>query len=139
MKKRELVSTIMSKDLITVNQSNGLEDVKKIFDEHKIRHLPVVSGKKIIGLISKTDITRVTYNVGQKEVQDQVNTGIFHTFTIDDVMTKNVIAVSPDATIHEVAQILSENEFHALVVEKEGEVKGIVTTTDIIKYLLEQY
>lgn len=139
MKKREPVEKIMSADLVTVNITNTLFDVKEIFDTKKIRHLPVVSGEKVVGLISKTDFYRATYGIGQKEVQEQVNNAIFHTLKIEDIMTKDIVTVSNDSLIHEVAEIFAGSQFNALPVLEGGKLKGIVTTTDIIKYLLEQY
>jgi len=54
-------------------------------------------------------------------------------------MTSKPRSVSPDSTIREVAEIFSEEEYHALPVIEDGQLKGIVTTTDVIKYMLEQY
>ena len=54
-------------------------------------------------------------------------------------MEKNLIKVSPDTTIKEVAEILSQREFHALPVVLDELLVGMVTTTDLIKYLIDQY
>lgn len=54
-------------------------------------------------------------------------------------MTKNVESISEDTTIKEAAEILANREFHALPVTKNNELVGMLTTTDLIKYLLEQY
>jgi CBS domain-containing protein len=54
-------------------------------------------------------------------------------------MVSKPVAVQHDATIREVAEILSTKEFHALPVVDGSKLVGIVTTTDLIKYLLEQY
>jgi CBS domain-containing protein len=137
MKKREPVSKIMSTKLHTVNLTNDLNDVKKIFDEYKVRHIPVVSGNKLIGLISLTDFMRITYNLG--EVKEQINQAIFSTVSIKDVMTTDLVTVSPHDTVRDVAEIFANREFHALPVVENDELKGIVSTTDIIRYLLEQY
>lgn len=139
MKKREPISNIMSTDLLTVNVTNTLFDVKVIFESKKVRHLPVVNGEKIVGMVSKTDFTRATYGVGQKDVQDKVNDALFHTLKIEDIMTPELVTVTSNSYISEVAEIFAENQFHALPVVDDGKLKGIVTTTDIIKYLLEQY
>ena len=56
MKRRELVSKIMSTELITLNQTNNLVDAEKLFKEYSIRHIPVVSGQDIIGMLSLTDL-----------------------------------------------------------------------------------
>lgn len=139
MKKREPISKIMTSDLLTVNLTNSLLDVKDIFEKNKVRHIPVVSGSKIIGLISKTDFYRITYNLGDESAKDQINSAILSSNTIEDVMTKNLETVKATETIQDVAQMLVEREFHAVPVVDGDTLKGIVTTTDIIKYLLEQY
>jgi CBS domain-containing membrane protein len=54
-------------------------------------------------------------------------------------MAKKLVTVAPETTIKEVAEILSKREFHALPIVEGDLLVGIVTTTDIIKYLLEQY
>lgn len=54
-------------------------------------------------------------------------------------MTKEVITVQKDDTILDAAVILSKNEFHALPVTDNGKLVGIVTTTDLIKFLIDQY
>lgn len=60
-------------------------------------------------------------------------------FTIEQVMSKNLVTVSSTTTIKEVAEILSEKEFHALPVVDDSVLVGIVTTTDLINFLLKQF
>ena len=60
-------------------------------------------------------------------------------FTIEQVMAKNLVSVSPQATIKEAAEILAKKEFHALPVIDNGKLVGILTTTDLINYLLDQF
>lgn len=139
MKKREPVSKIMSSDIISVNSTNTLFDVQEIFNTKKVRHILVLSGKTVLGILSNTDFARVTYGVGQKEIKDNINNALFHSLKIEDVMTEDPISVESKTPIHEVAEIFTEKSFHALPVVDDGEVKGIVTTTDIIKYLVELY
>ena len=139
MKKRIPVSAIMTKDLVTVNHADDLTTAELLFKENNIRHIPVVNGKEIIGMLSLTDLLRISYADAVSEYETDVDTMVYNMFTIEQVMAKNLIKVSPYATIKEVAEILSEKEFHALPVEENGELVGIVTTTDLINYLLDQY
>jgi CBS domain-containing protein len=60
-------------------------------------------------------------------------------FTVEQVMAKKLVTISPDTTIRETAEILSKKEFHALPVCLGELLVGIVTTTDLIKYLIDQY
>ncbi len=137
MKQREPISHIMSKQLITVNSTHTLLDVRRIFEENKLHHLPVVSGDKLLGMLSYTDLMRATYGVG--EAQEQVNAAIYHAVPIEEVMTANPVTVSPDTPIREVATQFVEHAFHALPVTEGESLKGIVTTTDVIRYLISLY
>jgi len=133
------VSTIMSTQLVVLNTTDSLEKAERLFKKHHIRHIPVIQGKKIVGMLSLTDLLRISFADGAYEEEDEVETVIYEMFTIPQVMAKNVRTVMPDTTIREVAELLSKEEFHALPVEENGELVGIVTTTDLIRYLLTQY
>ena len=142
MKKREPVTHIMSKNLHTLNLTNSLEEAEKAFKKHHVRHLPVVSGSELIGMLSLTDLARISfvdsfgdYNEGESEV----DTAVYSMLSIEQVMAKKVETVDAESTIRDVAEILSKREYHALPVVEEGKLVGIVTTTDLIRYLLEQY
>lgn len=139
MKKREPVSTIMTASVITVNKADhNLRDVKEIFRKENIRHVPVMDGDKIVGIISKNDINRLSFGA-MFENQDNADEAVLDMLSIDQVMTANPKVVTPTTIIKEVAEIFATEDFHSLPVAEEGNIKGIVTSTDIIKYLLEQY
>lgn len=139
MKRRELVSKIMSTNLITVNLTNNLVEAEKLFNENSIRHIPVVSGDDIIGILSLTDLLRVSFVDTYGSDESDVDTAVYNMLSIEQVMVKNLVSVSSTQTIKDVAEILAKNEFHALPVVDEGKLVGIVTTTDLLNYLLEQY
>ncbi|WP_353779420.1 CBS domain-containing protein [Winogradskyella sp. 3972H.M.0a.05] len=139
MKKRMPVSTIMTKNIIAINRTDDLDTAERLFKQHHIRHIPVVSGDVIIGMLSYTDLLRISFADAVNEDTNEVDTVVYNMFTIDQVMTKNVTTVSSDTTIKEVAEILAKEEFHALPVVDNGTLTGIVTTTDLINYLLDQF
>ena len=139
MKKREKATKIMSTKLMTINLKEGnLALAKDIMEQNQIRHLPVVSGDKLLGIISLTDIHRISYgaNYGQEEAVDKA---IFDVLSLANVMVHHPTTISPDTTIKEAAEILGREEFHALPVTEGDKLVGIMTSTDLIKYLLEQY
>ncbi len=139
LRHRVPVSTIMTKNIITLNSIDDLGTAERLFKEHNIRHIPVVEGDKIIGMLSLTDLLRISFADGVYEDESDVETTVYNMFTISQVMAKSLKSVSGNTTIKEVAEILAENEFHALPVVESNRLVGIVTTTDLIKYLLEQY
>ena len=139
LRHRVPVSTIMTKNIITLNSSDKLDTAERLFKENNIRHIPVVEGDKIKGMLSLTDLLRISFADGAYEEDSEVETVVYNMFNISQVMAKNLKSITSDTTIKEVAEILAHNEFHALPVVDGEALSGIVTTTDLIKYLLEQY
>ena len=137
-KKREPVKEIMTKEVFTVQENEKLSAVVDIFRKHKIRHIPVLSGRKITGIISRTDINRLTFGA-LFENQEGADEAVLEILSLNQVMTSKPKVVSEEDSIKEIAEIFATEEFHALPVVANGELKGIVTTTDVIKYLLDQY
>ncbi|WP_179348074.1 CBS domain-containing protein [Winogradskyella pacifica] len=138
MKNIQSVSTIMSTKIITLKKDDDLETAELLFKRHKIRHIPVVKDEAIIGMLSYTDLLRISFADAVDETETEIETLVYNMFTIEQVMAKNVITVSSDASIKDVALILAQKEFHALPVVDDGRLVGIVTTTDLINYLLKQ-
>lgn len=60
-------------------------------------------------------------------------------FTIEQVMVKNVVTITSETTIKEATRILAESDFHALPVVDNGILKGIITTTDLLNYFVNQF
>ena len=139
MKHRVPVSEIMTKNLVTLHLNDDLSKAEQLFKKNKIRHIPVVSGHKIIGMLSYTDLLRISFVDAVDDEAEIVDTTVYNLFTIEQVMAKKLVTISFDTTIRETAEILSKNEFHALPVVVDELLVGIVTTTDLIKYLLDQY
>ena len=137
MKKRTPISKIMSNDIITINKTQSIREVSEIIRDKNIRHVPVVSGEKIIGMLSKVDLQKISF-VNTVD-GDELTTALYDGLNIEQVMTKDVKVVQKDDTIYDVATILSKNEFHSLPVLENEKLVGIVTTTDLIKYLVDQY
>lgn len=138
MKKREPITHIMSKALFTVHPKQTLWEVKEIFEQQQIRHVPVVSGKEVVGIVSLTDLMRVTYGIAKEDIAQ--NQAVYKSVLVEQAMTPHPEVVSDQATIREVAEILVEKGFHALpVVDANANLVGLVTTTDFIRYLIEQY
>ncbi len=139
MKKRTPVSEIMTKDIITLNSNDSLETAERLFKSNHIRHIPVVSGDAIKGMLSYTDLLRISFADAVDIDEKNVDTIVYNMFTIEQVMAKSLVCVTSNTIIKEVAEILSKKEFHALPVVDDNKLVGIVTTTDLINYLLDQF
>ena len=138
MKQKVPVSTIMTKNVVKLNLSDDLTKAEMLFKKHHIRHIPVVYSNKIVGMLSYTDLLRISF-ADAIDDEDDVDTTVYNMFTVEQVMAKKIVSISPETTIKEAAEILAKKEFHALPVCEGELLVGIVTTTDLIKYLIEQY
>ncbi len=129
------VSSIMVTDLVTVHPETTLREVKALFDKHSFHHLPVVHFRKIVGIISRSDVDRFVggWNRAGGEEAALENT------RAEEIMTKGLGKLEPEDRINVALEIFSKNWFHALPVVKNGdELVGIVTTQDIICALLNE-
>lgn len=128
-----LVSEIMVTDLITVTLDDNLKEVANVFDNIKIRHVPVVSGDTLLGMVSKSDVARMKQFC---QVLDSGDRALFEELEAVRVkaLMKKPITIESTGTIKEAAEIFLKNHFHALPVVDGTKLVGIVTSTDIIKY-----
>lgn len=138
MKQRVPVSQIMSRKLVTLNPTQSLYDAERMFKKHKIRHIPVVENDRIIGIVSYSDLLRISF-ADMTSGEEEVTSVVYDMYTIPQIMAKTPLTVNANTTVKEVAEILAKQSFHSVPVLENEKLVGIVTTTDLLNYLLEQY
>lgn len=129
------VSLIMSTgDLITAEADEDLAVALEVFRQGRISHIPVLSGgSKLVGVVSPSDILKLA---SPPQSTKRGKTGI----VIADVMTKNIETIRPTELVRQAAQLFISGGFHSLLVTaSDGELVGIVTSSDIIRALLGEY
>ncbi|MBK6731443.1 MAG: CBS domain-containing protein [Bacteroidetes bacterium] len=136
MPSKKLVNDIMTSHVITINESDDLHEATQIFRRNHIRHIPVVKDGHITGILSRTDLNRLSFGALMEE-ESEADESILNMLTIPQIMSRKPVTINPKATVKKVAEIFATEDFHALPVVENDVVVGIVTTTDVIKYLLE--
>ena len=136
MKKNEPIASIMTKELITLSLNDSLYSAEKRMKVNHIRHMPVVDGDELIGLVSLSDLQRVSF-IDAYSKEGTEDTPVYNMLSIKDLMIKNPLTASPKTTILEVSKLLASKEFHSLPVVDEGKLVGIITTTDLLHYFIE--
>ena len=126
----------MTKEVLSVDVSERILEVQHLLIAKHIRHAPVMKGKKLVGILSLTDLQRMSFSNTYGEEESSADDAISNLFTAGMVMHKDPITVSPASNIADVAKIFVEREFHALPVVENEELVGIITTTDILKMLV---
>ena len=138
MRRNEPVSKIMTPNPTTVHFGQPLHEVQRAMAEQMCHHMPVVSGKKLVGMLSSTDLLRASYEYGSDP--RSAETILDHTRSIQDVMTGSSLkTIKPTSTVRDAVEMFASGAFHALPVVDDEALVGIVTTTDVMNYLLEQY
>lgn len=120
----ELVQTHMTKDVITLTPDNTLADVRDIMLNKHIHHIPILDGKKLVGMVTSWDLFKLGKSADE-----------YAAMKVSEVMTRRVATLDPDQHLGAVAEVLTRHLFHAVpIVNDEHELLGIVTSTDIIRY-----
>ncbi|GAB61701.1 MAG: CBS domain-containing protein [Candidatus Jettenia sp.] len=133
-----LVKEMMKTQLVTLNADAKLGFANDIMYLGRIRHLPVMKGEDIVGILSQRDLYRASLTSiltnwrENKEFLDSVK--------VSEVMTKNVITVSPDTTVEEAAKIMIDKKVGCLpVVKDRNKLIGLITETDVLQYFIDEY
>ena len=129
---------IMTRNIVSLKLSDKLSTAEALFKKNHIRHLPVVKENHIVGLISYNDLLRISFADAADVEGGDIETTVYDMFTIEQVMTKKVVTVTPRTSVGEVASLFLKHEFHALPVVEDNKLVGIVTTTDVIRYFLDE-
>jgi len=130
------ISEIMTTNVLFVHYNNKLDEVERLMNSKKIKHLPVLKEGKLNGIVSLTDLQRLGFT---KSITDSDEKSfMYETFNIEDVMMNNPVTINSKTTIKEVVKILIQSDFHALPVVDNEVMLGIVTTTDLMAFILHE-
>ncbi len=134
---KTMVSQIMTTTVITVRPTDTMDRVSDIFRTNNIHHIPVVEENKVVGILSKSDFYRLqhTFSFFKNERSEAYNDALMRSLLVREVMTKQVAKLQPEDTLELAVGFFRENLFHALpVVDKEGNLVGIITTFDLLTH-----
>lgn len=137
MKRNTPVSKLMTRQLTTVHTAMKPSEARRALSSEPFQHLPVVSGDKLVGILSSADLTRVELN-GWGTDRRSLDAILDHQFTIEELMTTEVETLNPTAKVKDAALLMGEGRFHAVpIVDGEGRLEGMITTTDLVRYLAD--
>jgi CBS domain-containing membrane protein len=127
------VSELMSTDLVTLTEEETLDHAQRCMARGRIRHLPVVRDRRLVGLITHRDLLAASFSIFA-EVERTEQRRIFDTIRVVDAMHRDVVTVSPDLRAAQAARILLENKYGCLpVVDADSILIGIVTEADFLR------
>ncbi len=125
------VKDIMVKEVATLDIDDELSLANDIMRLGRIRHLPVVSGDHLVGIISERDLFRssLAQALGYR---NQETREVMKTLRIRDVMVGKVITVTPDLELREAVALMVERKIGCLPVVQDDKLLGLITETDIL-------
>ncbi|MFC1880262.1 CBS and ACT domain-containing protein [Thermodesulfobacteriota bacterium] len=131
-----LVSNWMSKNIITVDENDSMQEAMKLLKEHDIRMLPVTKKGKLVGIVTDRDLKRASASDATTlEIHELLY--LLSRIKVKNLMTKEVITVPPDFTVEETALVLQKNKISgAPVVDSNGKLVGTITQTDLFRVLI---
>ena len=132
-----LVADIMTSNPITLREEDNLWTLQEEMQNLWLRHIPVVDGKKLVGLVTHRDLLRFTVSALHADrLRTNLDAQDKKEGFVADIMTRDVQTVGPNVTIAEAASLISKSRFGCLpVVEADGSLVGIVTENDFVKVL----
>jgi predicted transcriptional regulator len=132
--KEGVVREIMMGAPVTLKPDDTLDLANDVISLGRIRHIPVVQDGRLVGLLSERDLigAAATQIFGLKQ---KSKAALLKSLLIKDVMKKRVFTVKPDTPIKEAAHLLAEKKIGCVPVVSDGSVIGLVTTTDILRYV----
>ena len=123
------VRDVMTTNVVTISSSTSLADAKRIIDAHRIRRIPVVDKGKLVGIITREALDKAgpskltTFSIHEL-------TYLLGTLTVKDSMVREVVTISPSATVEQAIALAQSRKVGALVVIEDERVVGITTTND---------
>ena len=116
------VKDVMISDLTTLDMSTSIKEAAKLMDQKNIGCIIVTENQIPVGILTERDFVK---RIAAKE--KPLNS------SLEEVMSTPLIAINPEETIWEAAQIMKVKNIHKLPVREDDKIIGIVTTTDLIK------
>jgi acetoin utilization protein AcuB len=130
------VGRIMHTRLVTVPPDTSLRKAKEIIEEKRINHLLVVKKSgDLVGLVSDRDVKQSWASPATTLSVHELNY-LLTQLTVEAIMVKKIITISPGTTIERAAYIMQKNRINALPVIESGKLVGIITSTDVMEVLL---
>lgn len=130
-----LVGQRMTPDPVTVAPDWTLSEARALLDLHQIRHLPVVDGHTLVGMLTDTDVRRASLPAGS-EGPNQGIEALLSLIRVRDAMTRDVVTISPSARICEASGVLLSRKLGGLPVVEGGRLVGILTVIDALEALV---
>ena len=132
--KEGVITEIMMGSPVTLGPEDTLDLANDVISLGRIRHIPVVDAGRLVGLLSERDLmgAAASHVFGLKQ---KSKSALLKSVLIRDVMKKRVVTVAPESSIKDAAHLMADKKIGCVPVVSDGAIVGLVTTTDILRYV----
>ena len=127
-----VVEDIMTREVLTLAPEQTLRDAINLLRSQRIRHLPVVEGQKLLGIVTDRDVKRATPSVLTGVGKDEYD-NLLLTIKVAQVMTREPVTVQRQSPLKNAVKIFLNSRFGALPVVDNGHLVGIVSDIDVLR------
>jgi acetoin utilization protein AcuB len=131
-----LVEKRMKRDPVTVAPDDSFRHAMTLIRQKGIRHLPVVEGGQLVGIVTDRDIRQASPSPATSLEIHELHY-LLEKVRIHEIMTRKVYTVTPDTPIEEAARLMLTHKIGGLPVLNERTLVGIITETDILRAFME--
>ena len=130
------VSVVMQKQIITATPDMTLAEVQRLMRDNHIRHVPVVSGKRLVGIMTDRDVREASPSPATTLTRGEIAYQMATT-SIKQCMTKDIVWIEPDMDMVRATRLLLQRQCGCLPVVEYGTLVGIITEMDCLRACLD--
>ena len=127
------VKDYMSAPIYVIERNETIQRARNLMFKYGVGRLPVMDDGRLVGIVTKYDITNRLNQAAPEWRRRPIDK-----VPIQVVMTEKPITIFPEATMSQAAELMIDNEVSGLPVERDGEIVGMITTRDMMKYFSDQ-
>lgn len=128
------VSDLMQREVATLEAADSLDLADDVMRLGRIRHMPVVSGERLVGILSQRDLFRAAVSSALKMHRSAEREWLAK-IPVRDVMTSTVVTVGPGATLAEAVRLMLDRRIGCLPVVDQGRLIGLLSESDCLRHL----
>jgi CBS domain-containing protein len=137
--KQELVKDWMTRNVVTISPDTTLPEAHRLMIEKRVRRLPVMRNDLLVGIVTRGDV-RGAEPSGATSLSIWELNYLLSQLKIEEIMTRNLITISANATIGQAAEMMLEHKVSGLpVVDMERKLVGIITESDIFRMVVRAW
>lgn len=132
--KEGVAREIMMGSPVTLKPEDTLDLANDVISLGRIRHIPIVADGRLVGIITERDLIGATashiFGLKQKN-----KSALLKSVSIKEIMKKRVVTAAPDTPIKDIAHLMAEKKIGCVPIVSAGALVGLITTTDILRYV----